>query len=127
MASLGTVRFPVRFDRWYRWLSRSLLISPEASFIEVGPREVRVRMAWAFDARFPRGAVVSCARYPGRPLSRGVHGLAGRWLVNGSGEGVLVVDLSPRQRARVVGFPVRLEQLLVSVDDPGAVIRALGH
>lgn len=58
-------------------------------------------------------------------LTRGVHGWAGRWLVNGAGEGVLAIDLDPTQRARVAGFPVRLRQLLVSVEDPAALTRAL--
>lgn len=55
-----------------------------------------------------------------------VHGFAGRWLVNGSGEGILALDLEPAQQARVLGVPVRLRQLLVSVDDPDALAERLG-
>lgn len=60
-----------------------------------------------------------------RIFSRGVHEWRGRWLVNGSGEGVLRIDLSPGQRARVVGVPVGLRELLVSVDDPPRLASAL--
>jgi hypothetical protein len=60
-----------------------------------------------------------------RPISRGVHGIAGRWLVNGSGQGLLTIDLMPNQRAYVIGFPVRLRRLLVSVADPVALVEAL--
>jgi hypothetical protein len=58
-------------------------------------------------------------------LSRGVHGFAGRWLVNGSPDGILTIDLDPVQRAYVMGVPVRLRQLMVSVADSSALARAL--
>ena len=54
-----------------------------------------------------------------------MHGFAGRWLVNGSGEDILTIDLEPVQRAYVMGFPVRLRQLMVSVADPAALASAL--
>ena len=57
--------------------------------------------------------------------SRGVHGWAGRWLVNGSGKGLVSLELKPEQRARVLGVPVRLRELIVSVEDPAALIRSL--
>lgn len=58
-------------------------------------------------------------------MSRGVHGAAGRWLVNGSGEGILAIDFEPVQRAYVLGIPVRLRQLLVSVEEPDGLKRCL--
>lgn len=118
-------RWPIRFDRWYAALSRLLLLPPSDAFVELAGGEVRVRMSWAFRARFPRAAVASAAAHQHRPLSRGVHGLAGRWLVNGSADGLVELRLSPAQRAYVLGFAVRLEMLLVSVEDPAAAIRAL--
>lgn len=127
MVLTGTARFPVRFDAWYRALSTALLLAPSASYVEIEGDEVRVRMAWAFRARFPRSAVVSATAYRGRPLSRGVHGFAGRWLVNGSSQGIVEIALAPRTRGHVLGFPVRLHSLLVSVDDPGSLIAALSE
>jgi hypothetical protein len=118
-------RFPIRFDAWYRLLSTVLLMPVEACFVKTEGDDVEVRMAWAFRARFPRSAVASTARLDEAPLSRGVHGWAGRWLVNGSGDRILVIDLAPVQRARVLGFPVRLRQLMVSVDEPGSLADAL--
>jgi hypothetical protein len=47
------------------------------------------------------------------------------WLVNESGEGILTIDLEPVQRSYVMGFPVRLRQLMVSVADPAALAIAL--
>ena len=118
-------RFPIRFDSAYRVLSAALLLSPSDSFVEVEGDEVRVRMAWGFRARFPRSAVVSATRYQQKPLSRGVHGFAGRWLVNGSGEGIVDIALEPHQRGYVMGFPVRLRNLLVSVEDTTDLMTAL--
>ncbi len=119
-------RFPIRFDAAYSLLFRALLIPPSDSFLELDGDEVRVRMAWAFRARFPRSAVRSVARYGRKPLSRGAHGWAWRWLVNGSGDGIVRIDLAPDQRGHVTGFPVRLRMLLVSVEDRAGVIAALG-
>jgi len=51
--------------------------------------------------------------------------MAGRWLVNGSGSDIVAMDLNPIGRGYVMGFPVKLRQLLVSVEDPEGLIRAL--
>ncbi len=118
-------RFPIRFEPWYRVLSSAVLLRPADSYLEVDGEEVSVRMGYAFDARFPRSAIAGVGRLDRAPLSRGVHGFGGRWLVNGSGDRILVLDLAPTQRARVLGFPVRLKQLMVSVDDPDEVTRRL--
>jgi hypothetical protein len=111
-------RFAIRFERSYRALSSALLISPSDSFVEIDPDEFR--------AHFPRAAVAAAAADERRSiLSRGVHGFGGRWLVNGSAEGVVRIELEPPQRARVVGFPVRLKTLRVSVEDPAGLVAAL--
>ena len=123
--SPAVARFPIRFDRWYEALSRALFISPSDSYVAIDGGLVTVRMAWAFEASFLCSGVASTAPFDRRPVSRGVHGWRGRWLVNGSGEGILRIDLSPGQRARVLGVPVELRELLVSVDDPARLASAL--
>jgi hypothetical protein len=115
------VRFAIRFDAWYRVLSTALFLPPSASYVEIQGERVHVRMGWAFRATFSRSAVAAMSGLAKRPMSRGVHGLAGRWLVNGSGHGILTIDLRPNQRAYVMGIPVRLCQLLVSVEDPSGL------
>lgn len=117
-------RFPIRFGKAYSVLSSAVLLLPAHAYIDVG-ETVEVRMGWAFRARFPRSMVISATRYERRPLSRGVHGLAGCWLVNGAGDRVLQIDLRPAGEARVLGFPVSLRTLLVSVDDPEALASSL--
>ena len=118
-------RIPIRFERWYALLSSALLLFPSDSFVEIHDDEVECRMGWAFRARFPRSAVSDAKRSKPVPLTRGVHGFNGRWLVNGSGDGILAVELEPPQRGRVLGVPVKLRQLLVSVDDPEALAAQL--
>jgi hypothetical protein len=122
---MKTQRFPIRFDPWYAILSSALFLPPADSYVEVNDEEVLVRMGWAFRSHFPRTAIVSAAETPTRPLSRGVHGFAGRWLVNGSGQGILTISLTPAQRGYVMGFPVRLRQLMVSVLEPSGLAAAL--
>jgi hypothetical protein len=124
--STGKLRFPIRFDNAYSVLSTALLLPPSSSYVEIEGNDVTVRMGWGFRASFARSAVRSTAPLDKAPLSRGVHGWRGRWLVNGSGSGILVIDLSPPQRAHVLGFPVRLRQLMVSVEDPLGLSAALG-
>ncbi len=121
----GGKRFPIRFDAWYRILSSGLFIPPSRSYVEIDGEDVVVRMAWAFSARFSRAAVRAAAPLARKPMSRGVHGLLGRWLVNGSGDGIVAMDLNPPQRGYTLGIPVRLRQLMVSVDDPQALADAL--
>src|SRR5947209_5120037 len=116
--SAVAIRFPIRFDPVYRAVSSALLISPSDSYLEVDAGEVALRMAFAFRTRFALTAVKAAVPSHERPWSRGVHGFGGRWLVNGSGEGILVIDLEPAQRAFVLGFPIVLRQLRVSVEDP---------
>ena len=118
-------RFAIRFDSWYAALSRTLFIPPAASYVELNADFVVVRMAWAFHAIFPRASVQAITPLASSPMSRGVHGIAGRWLVNGSGAGILSLRLEPAQRARVMGVPVTLRELMVSVDDPDALRTAL--
>ena len=118
-------RFPIRFDEWYRILSSALFLVPSKCYVEVDDEQVRVQMGWAFRSRFPKSAVAAVAETNKNPLSRGVHGFAGRWLVNGSGQGILTIDLTPSQRGYVMGFPVRLRQLMVSVSDPAVLAEIL--
>jgi hypothetical protein len=119
-------RIPIRFDAAYAVLSRALFIAPSSSYVELSERTVSVRMGWAFRATFDRASICRTSLL-GKTiaLTRGVHGWAGRWLVNGAGDGILVLDLEPRQRAYVMGFPVGLRQLQVSVGDPAGVMALL--
>jgi hypothetical protein len=45
--------------------------------------------------------------------------------VNGSSQNIVRVDVDPPARGYVLGFPVRLRQLRVSMVDPNALVEAL--
>ena len=118
-------RLPISFDSWYALLSNALLLRPSDSFVEVEQNEIRVRMGWAFHASIPRSSIVSAKKNQTRPISRGVHGFGGRWLVNGSADGLVTLGLAKGQRGYVMGFPVDLSELMVSLKDPTALLDAL--
>jgi hypothetical protein len=125
---MAPTRFPIKFDPPFVALWRAIFISPSNSYVEIDGDQVSVKMGWGFHARFERARVRATSVVGKRVvLTRGIHGWAGRWLVNGSGDGILSIDLDPQQRAYVLGFPVRLRQLHVSVDDPPAVAAALAR
>jgi hypothetical protein len=119
-------RFLIKFDPGYAPLSTGLLLFPSASYVEIAGNEISVRMGWAFRATFDRSCIAAASALDKRVgLTRGVHGWAGRWLVNGAGDGLVEIDLEPRQRAYVLGIPVSLRKLQVTVDEPAALATAL--
>jgi hypothetical protein len=95
--------------------------------VEVGVTTVEVKMGWGFTASIPLISIQSVAAYAGSTTigSIGVHGWRGRWLVNGSLRGLVQVDIDPGAKASVAGFPVRLRQLLVSLDQPEAFMASI--
>jgi hypothetical protein len=125
----GTTRFPIRFSSANGILFRGLLIPPSSAFVELDDETIHVRMSWAFSARIPRGQVAEAG--PGKPptirFTAGAHGWGGRWLVNGSAEGIVALKLSEPARAYVTGFPIRLKELSVSLEDPDGFLAALAR
>lgn len=120
----------MRFDFSYgsiRPLMTAIGTGPRWSSIEVGPADVRVGMGWAFRARIPRSTIQKARPHAPVMGSIGVHGWKGRWLVNGSRTGIVILHIDPPARAYVMGYPVRLQQLLLSVKDPAGFLAAIGH
>jgi hypothetical protein len=117
-------RFPIRFGRFKLFLA-VFGCTPGNSYVEIDDAQVRVRMGWSFKADVPRSNVQSAARAPDSPLSIGIHGWGGRWIVNGAASPMVAISIAPPAGARVLGFPVSLRELLVSVDDPDALVAAL--
>jgi hypothetical protein len=82
-------------------------------------------MAWSFHAEVERSSIRSVRRVSDKPYAIGVHGWRGRWIVNGAAGPIASITISPPARARAIGVPVTLSELLVSVDEPGALVSAL--
>jgi hypothetical protein len=125
---MAVPRFPIRFNSFNGVLLRGLLISPSDAAVELAEDTVHVRMAWAFSARIPRRLVAKAGpgQPPTIPFTAGAHGWRGRWLVNGSADGIVTMDLSEPVRANVAGFPIKLKELSVSLEDPEGFLSALG-
>jgi hypothetical protein len=116
-------RIPIRFGR-LKALFTALGITRGRAYLDVAPNLVRVRMGWGFCADVPRPSIRSVRRVR-NAVSIGVHGWRGRWLVNGASGPLVAIAIDPSAPARVMGFPIRLRELIVSVEDPDAVIAAL--
>jgi hypothetical protein len=101
------------------------------SGVAVDAGEIRVRMG-SFKLDIPRSSVRSVQRSQARVGgTTGVHGRRGRWLVNGSAEGLaeLTVDppvhISPSIDTLFGLGPSQVRQLTLSLDDPDGFVAAV--
>jgi hypothetical protein len=117
-------RIPIRFGR-LEFLFLIVGLTPGRSYIELEPDVVRVRMGWAFSMELPRVSIRSAQRAKDSPWSIGVHGWGQRWRVNGAASPMVAIDIAPPASARVLFFRVSVRELLVSVDDPDALVLQL--
>ena len=116
-------------DRVSLWMDTRLGGGPGRGRVEVDSAVLRVRMA-DFHLDIPRGSVRSAARSEHQTRGTiGVHGRRGRWLVNGSHDGLveLVIDppcYLPRQLSTVFRR-VEVSSLIISLVDPDGFIAAV--
>jgi hypothetical protein len=119
-----TTRIPIRYSKIWSWLLTILLLPPRFSYIEIDGDKVRIRMGYAFRARFSRGDISVVGT--NRPVvSIGAHGWRGRWLVNGAHRPIGKIGFALPIKARVLGVAVEVRELLVSVDDVAQLQRLL--
>ena len=87
-----------------------------------------MKMGWAFKATVPRSSIRRVQRGTTRVYGIGVHANLrfDTWLVNGSAEGIVWLDLDPPARARTAGIPVRVKRLGLGLEDPDGFVAALG-
>jgi hypothetical protein len=117
-------RFPILFTGLNKTMSLLGLV-PRWCWAELDADRLTVHMSWAFRASIDRSAIRGVAPYDGRILGWGVHGFRGRWLVNGSSKGLVRVTIDPTQRAKVLGVPIRLREVMVSIDRRDEFMAAL--
>ena len=122
-----TKRFPIRFSPFITALVALFGIGPRNSYVELTERELSVRMGWMFRAHVPRESIGTVGERGYVWWAYGVHGGGGRWIVNGSGHNMVTVRIEPPVRARVLGVPVRLRELWVSLEDPDGFRAAIGR
>jgi hypothetical protein len=118
--------FPILFGKW-RPLLVALGMGPGLSGVELDGDTMHVRMGWAFRARVPRADITGARALTGRVGGVGVHGWRGRWLVNGSMENIVGIDIEPSARAVAVGIPVHLHYLSLSLEDPEGFLAAVAR
>ena len=120
-------RFPISFTKANRAVLRGMLIPSERAYVELTDDSIEVRMGWAFSARIPRRLVARAGpgKPPTIPFTAGAHGWRGRWLVNGSSDGIVEIELAQPGRASTLGFPIRLKTLSVSLEDPQGFLAAV--
>jgi hypothetical protein len=116
--------FPILFGKW-RPLLVAVGMGPGVSGVDLDDGELHIRLGWAFRARIPRSSITGAKPVTGRVGGVGVHGWRGRWLVNGSFERIVEVDIDPPARALATGFPVKLRSVLLSLEDPEGFVSAL--
>jgi TolB protein len=122
--SPASTRIPIRIRPWWIPLLVATGMRPSRSYVEIGPDTVCVRMGAAFKAEIPRASIRNPRRTRNR-ISIGVHGGRGLWLVNGASGPLVRFDIDPPTRAKLYGIAVKLRELMVSVDDPEALIAQL--
>jgi hypothetical protein len=100
---------------------------PVVQHIQVRADVVRVRLGWIFTATIAREAITSAGRDQGRVGGIGAHGWAGRWLVNTSTKGMVRIETDPEAavRGHVLGVPVKVLRLRLSLADPDGFVAAL--
>ena len=110
----------------FRPLLSVLRAGPSFSEVALDSDFVAVRMGLAFKSHIPRSSIHRVYRDRDMYGGIGVHGWRGRWLVNGAVSGIVTLEIDPPARARVLGFPMRLRTLHVSLEDPEGLIPAVG-
>jgi hypothetical protein len=95
------------------------------SGVQVGPDQVRVQMG-DFKLAVPRGSIRSVSRSQadvGKTI--GVHHRSGRWLVNGSSDGLAELTIEPPVYRTEMFIRWKVKSLTLSLADPEGFIAAL--
>jgi hypothetical protein len=101
---------------------------PGRGGVEVDSAVLRVRMA-GFHLDIPRASVRSASRSALRTRSIGVHGGHGRWLVNGSYNGLVELTIEPPcyipRQPSTLFLRSKVSSLTISLVDPDGFIAAV--
>lgn len=121
-------KFELRFNAFNRVIMTVVLCGPRTCHVELTAERLVVSMGvgrWAFSASVPRSSLSAAARVSGPVLGWGAHGWRGRWLINGSSSGLVRVSIDPPSRGHCMGFPLKLKELTLSLEQPDEFIAAL--
>lgn len=114
----------LRYERWFLPFSVPFGLGPKQSEVHIADDTLHVKFGWGFRAAIPLSSIVNAEQNHDRVYAWGAHGWRGRWLVNGSSKGIVELTIDPPTRAHVMGAPITLKTLWVSVTEPEALIEA---
>jgi hypothetical protein len=114
----------LRYERWFLPFSVPLGMGPKHSEVRIADDVLYVKFGWGFRAAVPLSSITKAEENHDRVYSWGAHGWRGRWLVNGSSKGIVELTIDPATTVHVLGVPVKLSTLWVSVTEPQALIEA---
>jgi hypothetical protein len=114
----------LRYERWFLPFAVPLGMGPKHSEVRIADDVLHVKFGWGFRAAVPLTSITRAGENRDRVYSWGAHGWRGRWLVNGSSKGIVELTIDPATTAHVLGVPVKLNTLWVSVTEPEALIEA---
>jgi hypothetical protein len=125
-------RFAISYDDMgpiSTWTDTLLGGPPAGGRIEIDAGEVRLRMA-DFKVDVPRASVRRAARSWHQTRGTiGVHAKGGRWLANGSADGLVAIEIGPpchTERSLSTLFRrMKVTELIVSLVDPDGFIAAV--
>jgi hypothetical protein len=86
---VGAMQTELRYERWFLPLSVPLGLGPKKSEVRIADGTLHVKMGWAFEAHIPVASITRAEPCNERARTAGVHYSNGRWLVNGSGKGLV--------------------------------------
>jgi len=111
----------------FRPLLSVMGLGPAFSGVTRVGNELRVAMGWGFRATVPLASITDAVPTHGMIGGIGVHGWRGSWLVNGAASGLVCLTIDPPVRAQVIGVPVTLKRLTLSMEQPEDFLRSLGY
>lgn len=120
-------RFSIHVDLWVRPLLAIFGVRSSRAYVSIEDDAVLVRFGF-WEHRFPLAHVVGARRVRGNLLwGIGWHAdFRRRLIVNGSLAGLVELQLAPPEPFRLIGIPGRCTYLVLSVQDPAALLQALG-
>jgi hypothetical protein len=121
----SSTTFEFRYDQWIGWLLGLLGSGRQFSRVVVTDSDLDVELGIAFHGVIPRSSIRGAHEWSGRVFGWGAHGWRGRWLVNGSSKGIVVLDIEPPGTGKVLGFAVSVRELALSMEDPDGLCAAL--
>jgi hypothetical protein len=114
----------LRYDRWFLPFSVPFGLGPKDSAICVKDGVLQVRFGWGFRTQIALASIKDAKPNNDRVYAWGAHGFRGQWLVNGSSKDIVELTIDPPARAYVMGLPIKLRTLYVSVTNPQELIEA---